>query len=107
MKKPLLVVLIILLTTAALAGCGAEDRRIDAKVFAQDAVSRQLISPSSAKFPFVSVEDCVTDLGDDRFRVTGDVDAQNAFGAMLRKSFSVTLKITGEYSYAIESISIK
>jgi hypothetical protein len=52
------------------------------------AVQNRLLSPSSASFGWVSYTDVTTSLGDGRYAVSSFVDAENAFGAKLRKSFS-------------------
>ncbi len=60
-------------------------------VMAQHFVKENLMSPSSAKFPWLEVPH-ITRLGDSRYEVIGVVDAQNAFGAKLRKQYVCTLK---------------
>ncbi|MBO4501029.1 MAG: hypothetical protein J5760_02205 [Clostridia bacterium] len=60
---------------------------------AQEYVKEQLVSPSSAKFCSYSNAK-ITVLEDNTFRISGYVDAQNAFGAVLRKSFTITLTVT-------------
>lgn len=57
---------------------------------AQISVKSQLKAPSTARFSG-SKETQVKDLGDDTYIVTGWVEAQNSFGAMVRSSFSVKL----------------
>ncbi len=59
-----------------------------AQIMAQNFVKRDLKAPRSASFSRSNVEsgkDCT-------FRVTGAVDAQNSFGAMLRTNYSITLQ---------------
>ncbi len=57
---------------------------------AQDAVRSQLKAPRSAKFPREHLKARRND--EDRWVVTGEVDAQNEFGVMLRKRYTVTLQ---------------
>ncbi len=75
------------------SACGQSDRKIDAWVCAQKVVSDRLKSPSTAKFcSYPSAT--VIDLGDNKYKISGYVDAQNGFGAMIRSNFTVTLTLT-------------
>lgn len=65
----------------------------NAKICAQKAVEDNLKSPSTAKFCSYS-EMTATNLGDNRWKVTGYVDAQNSFGATIREEWTVTLTLT-------------
>ena len=59
-------------------------------VRAEAFVKSKLVAPASAHFPLCD-EMIVQQNGDHEWSVTGYVDAQNAFGASLRHSFSVDL----------------
>jgi hypothetical protein len=67
----------------------AEDARAEAISEAKSAVKAALKSPSSADFVGASIrtkqEGCA-------WTVTGEVDAQNSFGAMIRSTFRVNLR---------------
>lgn len=52
--------------------------------------SGMLVAPASAKFGHSPLASAF--LGDCRWRVVGDVDAQNAFGAQLRHRYSVAME---------------
>ena len=65
----------------------------DAKVCAKKAVEDQLKSPSTAKF-CTYTEMTATNLGGNKWKITGYVDAQNSFGATLRENWTVTLTLT-------------
>lgn len=67
----------------------------DAKVCAKDAVKQVLNSPSTAKF-CPSYEMTAVNTGGANWKVTGYVDAQNAFGTYIRKNWIVTLELTEE-----------
>lgn len=65
-----------------------------AKICAVKAVEDNLKSPSTADF--CSYNDMTaTNLGGDKWKVTGYVDAQNSFGATMRENWTVTLTLTG------------
>ncbi len=81
----------------------SDSMKTDAWVFAQDAIKSILKAPRTAKFEFFN-EDNILYLGGNRFMVTIEVDADNAYGAKLRNIFVVDLTITGEYSYTINDI---
>ena len=67
----------------------------DICVIARQAVERLLKSPSTAEFPSCR-EITITELGDDKYRVTGYVDAQNSFGVEIRSQYMVELKDQGD-----------
>lgn len=67
--------------------CG--DRSM-AYVMSQRGVKGQLRAPSTAEFPSQPV--AAEYIGDCKWAVVGDVDAQNASGAMLRNRYSVTME---------------
>ena len=74
---------------------GGSDQNISAWVCAQKAVEDTLKSPSTAKF--CSYTDAsIQNLGGDKYHVSGYVDAQNSYGATLRKNFTVTLTLTSQ-----------
>lgn len=70
------------------------DEAADAKICAVKAVKDQLKSPSTAEFCKYT-EMTATNLGGDRWKITGWVDAQNSFGATIRENWTVTLTLTG------------
>ena len=72
---------------------GFENDERDAWVCAQNVVESRLKSPSTADFCSYP-EATVTDLGSNRYKITGYVDAQNSFGAVVRSYFTVTLTLT-------------
>lgn len=61
-----------------------------AKMFVQD----HLVSPGSAKFgcPRGEWSACVTKVAPSRYRVSGAVDSQNRFGALIRSEWAVTVE---------------
>ncbi len=79
--------------------------KTDAWVFAKDAVKSVLIAPSTADFPHYC-EDFITDLGGNNFIIESYVDANNSYGAQIRKDFVVDITVTDEYSYVINDIQL-
>ncbi|HEY3500126.1 MAG TPA: hypothetical protein VGK73_35795, partial [Polyangiaceae bacterium] len=74
-----------------------EAQREGAAAIAQQFVSRQLRAPGSAKFrcPSGKWTSCVEYLGENRFAVSGVVDSQNGFGALLRSEWTVSVEHAG------------
>lgn len=93
MKKKL--VILGMITAVLLTGCGdsEEDLKIQAWVCAEDIVEQNLKSPSSADFCSYTDAD-ILNLGDNEYKISGWVDAQNGFGATIRTDFTVTLELT-------------
>lgn len=70
----------------------SEDGKTDAFFISQTFVSRQLKAPSTAKYPYSSSEGVtITHKGGCTFLVMAFVDAQNAFGAMIRSRYIADL----------------
>lgn len=81
---------------------------LEACAIAQEAVKAKLKAPSSAKFPgcaFGAHEYRIrADESRDTVWVMGHVDAQNAFGAMLRSEFGVKLERRNGQLVAVEAV---
>ena len=73
---------------------GIENTDSNAMSYAKIIVKDHLKAPSTAKFCNTATEMKATNLGGYKWRVTGWVDAQNSFGAMVRSDFVVTLTLT-------------
>jgi hypothetical protein len=77
--------------TIAYSGAGSSDwapSAIEARNICEDWVREQLKSPSSADFN----DGSVTGAGAGPYTITGTVDAQNSFGAMLRSDWTCTIE---------------
>ena len=98
------VVLVFGIIIGISQGCEFENDESDAWVCAQNVVESRLKSPSTADFCSYP-EATVTDLGNNRYRITGYVDAQNSFGVVVRSYFTVTLTLT-ENGYTDAKCSI-
>ena len=74
------------------------DPKIGALTYAQMVVKRHLKSPSTADFGGwrQTADNCVTDLGKNKYLVEGWVDSENSFGATVRTSFSVKVEHAGD-----------
>ena len=80
-----------------------DERDVDgAWAYMQLFVMKRLKSPSSADFPFGGSRH-VTPLGGGRYKVDSYVDAQNSFGAQLRRRFEGVIK-TVQGGWELESL---
>lgn len=115
MKKiKLFVVAMIFLGLIFNVGCGSNKDPNDhiggvskgyLTAVAIDVVKEQLKSPSTAQFPtynFFSFKQ----VDDKQFIVTGYVDSENSFGAIVRADFEVEVKITDEDHYVLKNFKI-
>lgn len=89
--------------------CNVNDRIVDddmkvvLKIWAEDAVKSNLISPSTADFPggfLTPYEDWTFSRDKDQFYVASYVDAQNAFGAVVRNNFVVSITWDGDTNHS-------
>jgi hypothetical protein len=67
---------------------------IDAFVMSQTFVKRELVSPSSAEFPWFD-KSMATQVDEDTWIINSYVDSQNKFGAMLRTNYTAKIKYLG------------
>lgn len=68
----------------------------NAKSYAMIIVKDNLKAPSTAKFCNTAREMTAKNLGGAKWRVTGWVDAENSFGAMIRSDFEVVLELSSK-----------
>jgi hypothetical protein len=59
-------------------------------------VEDDLKAPSTAKFNGGGYAPYVSYLGSDRYRVSGSVDSDNSFGAMIRTTFQAIVRDKGD-----------
>jgi hypothetical protein len=82
---------------AAKAKFASEHDSRSAYAMAQVFIKKQLKTPASADFPPVSDEGVkILKVGAAKYRVSGYVDAQNSFGAKLRKTWMCELEYVGD-----------
>lgn len=74
-------------------GSTSTDHTAAAIVHCQNFVRDRLRAPATADFPFLDRQ--VTPAGNDTYVVASYVDAQNAFGAMIRNDFRCTVRYRG------------
>lgn len=82
----------------------AQTRRYEACNIAEQFVRESLKSPGSAKFQPCS-DRTVSD-GPVLWNVSGYVDSQNGFGALLRSNYRVTVSYQGGTQWHLESIDV-
>lgn len=87
------------------AELAAQNAAIEAFVMSQTFVKRQLRAPATAKFPSI-LDATVEDLGDGRFFVSAYVDAENAFGALIRTHYKATLRRIDDERWQAESVEL-
>lgn len=71
---------------------------------AEDTVKQNLKAPSTATFS--SIRETQIKRSGNTWTVSGWVDAQNSFGAMLRSEYTVKITFTSKYNYTIDSCII-
>lgn len=71
--------------------------KLNAYTYAKEYVTSILKSPGSADFPTRSYEEAISHINtrDSTYYMSGYVDSQNSFGALMRTNFKLTLKYLG------------
>ncbi|GAW57330.1 hypothetical protein [Nocardioides sp. PD653] len=87
-----LVVLVVVVGAVRLVGLVLEDREGDAQEACEGYVRDSLKSPSSAEFS----EAEATERGEYGFTVSGSVDSENGFGAMIRNRYECRVNSIGD-----------
>jgi len=80
--------------------------KIEAYTVAHEFVLKELLAPKTAKFPWGSDVHKVINTGN-RYKVTSYVDAQNAFGALIRNRYSVIMEYHGNGEWKLVSVNLK
>lgn len=77
-------------------------------VMCQKPIKNLLRSPSSAEFPYLgSAGVSSTHLGGGTYAVTGYVDSQNGFGAMLRSQWTCKIKENADQTWSAIDFEVK
>lgn len=71
-----------------------------AQVVCEKWVKTQLKAPATAQFDTATR----TSLGNDRYHISGPVDAENGYGALIRNTYDCTVAFTGADTYRYESV---
>lgn len=92
--------------SASITSCGSSGM---AHTMAGNFVKRELISPSTAKFPSSHEQGVlIVPLDKCRYQILSYVDSQNAFGAMIRSRFTVTMQsLEGGKSWRAHDLAIE
>lgn len=106
--------IVYVVAATLLAACDSEEEReakecedsVYAYIMSQTFVERQLVAPSTAEFPYAS-KISNRHLGNCRHRVVAYVDAQNSFGAMLRKPYTAVVRYDGNGTWLLESLDLE
>jgi len=117
-KSPSLVIVVIAIMAlcglAALASSLNSDSSsrpdvgddTEAWVMCKQFVEDALKAPSTAEFQN-SYDSDITEVGDQRWRVIDQVDAENSFGAMLRSEYDCTVEYRGDDQWRLISLDIE
>lgn len=103
-----LLALFAIIALSSMCSSGGKDEEsrpseAGAYVAAKGFVRDHLRAPSTAKFP-CCYSDFTEDLGGGRYRIESYVDAENAFGAMIRDQYVVIVKWKGDDVWTLETI---
>ena len=78
-----------------------------ARYMVEQFVKDKLKAPATAKFPSWGDRADVTDIGNFRYRVSGYVDSQNGFGAMIRTHYVAVVRDKGGRNWSLESLDMQ
>ncbi len=81
-----------------------EDTRDDiaAEVMCEEFVKDKLKAPSTAEF----TDQDATSTGQQRWDVTGAVDSQNGFGAMIRSTYRCDIRYLGDDQWRAKTVTV-
>lgn len=100
----ILISLFVMAIVTSVKDTAANKPASNAKICAEKAVKDKLKAPSTAKFCKYT-EMVATNIGGNRWRVSGYVDAQNSFGAVIRSNWTVKLTLT-EHGFTDYTVNI-
>jgi hypothetical protein len=103
MKVKIIIVLMLALCLMFVTSCAKtnEDYAVDNT---KEAIAKMLKAPSTAEFPNDSEFD-VTEIDTGLYRVTGYVDSENGFGAMVRTYYTIELQMADDM-YMVTDLEI-
>lgn len=105
----LLAMLALCVAGAALALSGDEsqdpavaDRAVDAEIMCEEFIGRRLKAPATAKYSHTqTLKDGA------RYTVSGHVDAENSFGAMVRTDYTCVVADQGNGKWSLVDLSLR
>lgn len=105
---------VLILICFCIASCGdeggektnSEPSKLEAYVMSQQFVENQLKAPSTAKFPGFQ-DGFVKEMGDNKYKISAYVDAENSFGAKIRVKYFCVLKYVGDDNWQLEDVELK
>lgn len=74
-------------------------------VMAKDFVEKSLKAPSTASFPWTTLDSEITNIGDCTYTVRSYVDSENSFGAKVRTSYFAKIKYMGNEEWRALNIN--
>ena len=83
-----------------------QDNGTMAFVMANQRIKEQLKSPSTAKFPSITTKGVAVVKQEFTYTVTGYVDSQNSFGAVVRTRYQVIIEQVSKDDWRVKDISI-
>lgn len=96
---------VIMMALLMLPGCAPTDyctSTSGAELMAEQEIANRTRNPKRAKFRDVRA----TSVGSCKFKVTGRVEAENGFGALLEEPFKIDLEWDGAGSYIVSGVEI-
>ena len=84
-----------------------KDNTTMAYVMMQEFVKRNLVSPASAKFEWITEPDCKIEKDGFTYTVSSWVDSQNSFGAIIRNRFSGEVRQVDDDNWELISLSFE
>lgn len=105
----IIVLLFVIIAAVVSAFSGDDDgdssgsNEIGAEVMCEEFVKERLKSPASAEF---SDTRSISTGTPDEYEVTGSVDSENGFGAMLRSSYECTIRDNGDDTWTLIAIDL-
>ena len=98
----LVAVLVVFILWSLVAGDGEPDapNQYEAEAQCEDFIADRLKSPASAEYDLTAVE------SGGKLEVTGTVDSQNGFGAMVRSDVRCVIRFSGDTAH-LDDISLE
>ena len=102
-------VLLLSACSTSSEGGGSDEPTVDkqdgimAEIMCEEFVKKRLKAPTTAEFSNQEHRD----IGKQRWDVTGSVDSQNGFGAMIRGSYRCDLRYLGDDQWRAKTVAVE